>query len=110
MADIDVIEQKPVTMAELKAVLDSVKKDKGELNFRAEKVHNYLNHFVDKVNVEELKKKLDDLEITKLRDRHIIKIIDMMPNDLDSLKVIFAGETVSLKQDEMQKVLDAINS
>lgn len=109
MTDIDVIEQKPITMAALKRALNEIKKEKSELNFRAEKVYAYLSEFVQNKKVDEVYTKLSGLDITKLRDRHIVKIADIMPEDADAVKMLFSGETVTLKQDEIQKVVDIVN-
>ena len=112
MADVDVeiIEQKPVTMAEVNRMLENAKKNK-ELNFRADKVYKYIAEFTDakKSDVGKLYEKLKALNISKLRDRHIAKIIDIMPGDVESLKIIFSGESTSLKQDEMKQILEALS-
>ena len=108
MADIDILEQKPISMAELKEKLTVIKTEKGELNFRADKVYAYLEDFAEP-NALEVYKKLVGLEISKLRDRHIVKIVDLMPKDADSLKAIFSGEVAVLKQDEIQKILEVVN-
>lgn len=106
-----VVEQKPVTMAELKDRFDAIKKEKKELNFRAEKVYSYLQEFVSlkKKQADELHKKISELEISRLRERHIVKIIDVMPEDVDSLKSLFVGEAISLKPDDMTKILKILN-
>ena len=57
---------------------------------------------------DEIRKKLEDLNISRLKDKHIAKIIDIQPKDMDSLKSLFTGETISLKQEELQKVLECI--
>src|SRR3989339_1910739 len=100
MVDIDIVEQKPITMVELNDKLEAIKKEKGELNFRAEKVYAYLQDFVKlkKKDIDELHTKLSGLGIQKLRDRHIVKILDVMPEDAESLKNLFTGESLSLKQ------------
>ncbi len=110
MVDLDIAEQRPVTMVALFDKLNSVKKDK-ELNFRATKVYTYLQNFVSlkKEEAEALYTKLSGLGISKLRDKQIVKIIDVMPSDIDILKSLFAGDTISLKQDELKQILDAIN-
>src|SRR3989344_4834918 len=102
--DIDVIEQKPVTMAEVGEMLEDLKKNTKELGFRAEKVNNYINEnsLVKKKDAENIYKNLEGLGISRLRDRHLIKLIDVMPEDVDSLKAVFAGEATSLKQEEFK--------
>jgi len=37
-----------------------------------------------------------------------IKIIDLCPKDLDSLKVILTGENITLKQEDMEKIIEVI--
>lgn len=111
MVDMTVIEQKPISMAELKDKLESIKKDDKELNFRAEKVYVHLQEFItlDKKDAEEKYKKISELGIQRLKEKHIVKIIDIMPEDPESLKMLFAGETISLKQEELKQILDALN-
>lgn len=53
-----------------------------------------------------LRKKLEDLKIIKMDEKHISKIIDLMPENEEELNKIFVG--VSLDEDEVKKTLDAI--
>ena len=111
MVEIDIIEQKPVSLVDVKEMLENAKKNTKELNFRAEKVYTYLQEFVTikEKNAYEFHKKISDLGIQRLKDKYIVKIIDVMPEDLDSLKALFAGEAISLKQDEIKQILDILN-
>ena len=54
----------------------------------------------------ELRKNLQDLGIMKLRDENIIKIIDVMPENSESLNKIFTD--VSLDEDETKKILETV--
>jgi DNA-directed RNA polymerase subunit F len=111
MASIELIEEKPITLSEMKNRLEEVEKRDKELNFRANKTKDYLGaldlHTLKKVD--ELRKKVNDLAIPRLKDRHIVKMIDVMPGDLDSLKIIFSGENITLKEDDLKKILKVIN-
>ena len=109
--DLTIIEQKPVPLTEVNAKLENAKKA-GALNFRAEKVNVYITDLglPENQQVIELQKKISDLNITRLRDRHIIKVLDLMPKDIDTLKSIFTGEAVSLKPEELKLILDTLNS
>lgn len=108
--DIDIIEQRPVTLAEVSDSLEIIKTKINELNFRAEKVRNYVNETkeVEKKNADELLNKIKELNISRLRDKHLVKIVDLMPEDVESLKSLFAGEATSLKQEELNKILEVI--
>lgn len=106
-----IIEQKPVMMVDLKDKLEAIKSNNKELNFRAEKVYGYLQEFVTlkKKDADELHKKISGLGLQRLKEKHLVKVIDVMPDDIESLKSLFVGETVSLKQEELKQILDALN-
>jgi len=59
-----------------------------------------------KKEAEELKKKLLGLDLLKLREEHVIKIIDLIPENVDELNKIFID--VSLDEDETKKILETI--
>jgi len=105
-----VISEVPISMAELKNELDMIKTRDGELNFRANKTEEYLNNFVtlDAKNFEELKKKLEDLNVPRLKPEYVIKIIDLLPGTVEDLKVILQGYAVSVNQDNMKKIVAVV--
>ncbi len=109
MAEIEVILETPLTMVEIKDKLEKVKKNH-ELGFRAVKAIEYLNTFSKRKaqEVEELKKKLKALDILRLKDSHISKIIDFNPKDEESVKLLLASENVTLKQEDVQKVVECL--
>ena len=53
-----------------------------------------------------LQKKLKELELLKVNEGHITKIIDLMPEDAGELNKIFVD--VSLDDEEVQKILNTI--
>ena len=110
--DIETIEQKPMSISEVKEKLESIKKDKKELNFRATKVYEYTNDAAPKKKkeVDELYKKIEELNIPRLRDRQIIKIIDIMPEDVEVLKTVLSGEGVTLKAEDLTKIFEMIKA
>lgn len=110
MSDLQVINEKPLTMAELKEKLEEIKKRDKELSDRATKTHEYLNKFAHLKEKEALKLKEEilKLDIPRLKEKHIIKIIDIMPKDIESIKLIFASENITIKQESLQKILDVI--
>jgi len=110
MPNVQILNEVPITMAELKERLEDIKKRDKELNAKAQKTHNYLTKFVDiKVNeANKLKESIIKLNIPRLKDRHIVKIIDLMPKDLESLKLIFSTENITIKQEDIQKILNEL--
>lgn len=111
MPELIVVEEKPMSMAEVKEFLEEKKKEKKELNFRENKSLVYINSFIKAKSkeAENIKKDLEKLEITRLKDKHIIKIIDMVPKSVDELKVILSGEELTLKSEDLNKIIEVIN-
>ena len=107
-----VISESPIGMVELKKELELVKKRDGELNFRANKTEEYLNNFalLSIEQAEELKKKLEGLKIARLKPKHIIKIIDLLPVSVNDLKIVLQGYTLSLSQENMKTIVEAVKS
>ncbi|MBU2638100.1 MAG: hypothetical protein KJ955_03950 [Nanoarchaeota archaeon] len=109
MSEITVLSETALTMAELKEKLAKIEKRDKELGFRANKTKEYLANFtIKEKNIAALKKKFAALEITRMRDRHIAKLIDLDPKDADSIKVILSGEALTLKEEDYAKILDVL--
>ena len=106
MSEISVVTENPITMAELKDRLSELKK-KQDLSFRGNKTLDYLNIFSKASNkdVDGMKEKLKALELVRLKERHIVKIIDIMPENAESLKTLLANENITLKEEELTKIL-----
>ena len=91
----------PLSMAE---VVEYIKK--GEDN--ETNVKNFIKKFT-KLNPKEskeLRKKLEELDLMKLRTEYVVKIIDLMPENPEELNKIFIE--VSLNEDETTKILKTI--
>jgi len=97
-------ESKTITLAEARELLKKAETDK------AKAVADFIKKFT-KLNVsdtEKLRKALEALNIHKLREKDIVKLIDFMPEDAEDVRKIFAGSESSLDQDEITKVLEAL--
>ncbi|MCG2717363.1 MAG: hypothetical protein L6408_00820 [Nanoarchaeota archaeon] len=110
MSNLKVLEETPISAVELKEKLNKVKKRDKELGKKATKTVEYLNTFTNlKIKeAEDIKKKIINLNIPRLRDRHIVKVLDIMPKEIDSLKMLFSGENITIKEEDLNKVLEVI--
>ncbi len=110
MSKPDIIEKQPITVSELKSILKSLKKRDEELSFRAGKAEDYVNHVssLAKKDVDELKKKIAALEIPRLKDDHITKMIDLLPRTVAEAKVILQGYTLTVSADNLNKILGVL--
>ncbi len=105
----EIISEKPIGIGELKKELENIKKRDKELNFRAARTEEYLQHFSILKNSEELFKKIEALKIPRLKEQHIIKIIDIMPKTVEELKTILQGYTITVNNENLKKIAEAIN-
>lgn len=110
MGSSKIISETPISFAEVKEKLKKIEKREKELNTRAKKTKEYLNTFatLSEKKASELKQELEKLSIPRVKDRHITKIIDMLPEDIDSVKIIFSGEETTIKPDNLKKILDTV--
>jgi len=108
--EISLLNQKPISIAEIKEKLEGIKKVKKELNFRAAKVYDYASEFssLKKKEVDEIFKKIQALDIPRLKEKHIIRVIDMMPEDVEALKAVMSGEDTTLKAEDLVKIIEVI--
>jgi DNA-directed RNA polymerase subunit F len=104
----EILNEIPMSMAQLKGELERIKKRDKELNFRAAKTEDYLNQVIEIKNSEELFKKLTALNIPRLKEQHMYKIIDVLPTTVDSLKVILQGYTLTVNNQNLKKIADTI--
>ncbi|MFC1723023.1 hypothetical protein ACFL0V_02710 [Nanoarchaeota archaeon] len=110
MTQTNIIEEKPVPMAELKKELKKIKKRDEELNFRAEKTEEYLQQFniLNDKETKALYKKIEKLEIPRLKPEHIVKLVDILPTSADEVKTILQGYTITVSKDNLKKIADVI--
>lgn len=110
MSSSTILEEKPINLVELKEKLEKIESRDKELGFRATKTKEYLKKFskLEKKETKELTEKIIKLNIPRLKDRQIVKIIDLLPTSLDELKTIFAGETTTVTPENMQQIINVV--
>ena len=104
---LEILSETPISTAKLKEELGKIKQRDKELNFRAAKTEEHLENIGVK-KVDGLFEKISKLNISRLKDQHIYKIIDIMPTTIKDLKVVMQGYTISLNNENMKKIVDLI--
>ena len=106
----DVKNKEPLSLLDLKAALDKIKKRDEELNFRSGKTYEHLKtlNIVSKKDYKEIFEKIEALEVPRLKDFHIKKVIDLMPVNLEDLKMILSGYTLTVNSDNLKKIMAVI--
>ena len=99
-----IIAERPISGPELRELLEKRK----DLGFRAQKTLDHLQN-VAKVNkVHDLLKKLEGLDVPRLRDVHFCKVADLMPTTSDDVKVVLAPFNLTITKENLQKIADLV--
>ena len=94
----------PITLAETQELIKNIETDK------AKAITAFIKKFVKitPVKARELKEEINKLDIIKLKDEQIVKIIDFMPTEPEDLRKIFVGTEINLDQNETAKILGVV--
>lgn len=109
MADVQIISETPMSIYQLKKELERIKKRDNELNFRANKTEEYLSQVATLKNADELFEKIMKLNIPRLKEQHVHKIIDIAPTAMNELKAILQAYPITINNESMKKIIDTIN-
>ena len=106
-----IIEEFPLNIVEVKEMLKKIKERDTELNFRAQKTAEYLEaiNTIKPKQAKELKEKLIALNIPRVKEQYVQKIIDIMPKTTDSVKTLFSGLNIAITADNIKKIVDLAN-
>lgn len=110
MAKPQLLEEKALSLAELKDKLQHIKEKEKELNFRANKTEEYLNSItvLSTKEARELSKKIADLNVPRLKPEHIVKILDLLPRSANDCKLILQNSGLTITAENLKKITDLI--
>jgi DNA-directed RNA polymerase subunit F len=105
-----ILNEESMSIPEVRASLEKIKERDGSLTFRGNKTEEYVNQFaaLSTKKADELYDKLTKLKIPRLKELHIKKLVDVMPKTLKEVKVVLQGYTVTVKQEHMKKIAEAV--
>lgn len=97
----EVLEEKPVTLAEVRQVLNKIKKE-GELTYEQKVSLDYANEF-GKAAVSKVHEALKKLNAEEIDDKIAVKILDIMPKTKEELGLIFEKVRFDLTEAKIKK-------
>ena len=103
----NIIESEPIPGVEVKEILEEFSED-NELNYEQNVTLNHLARFrrYSLEDSEEIVAKLQ--EEFNLRPKVAVHIVDLVPEDLADLRLIFAKEPSKVDNEEMKKILEIL--
>jgi len=96
-------DMRPLDMIEVKKILGGI-----EDSDKKKKLEGFIKKFskAKPEKAEALKKELSALGLLKVKQEHIVKIVDILPEDASDLNKVFTD--VTLNEDETNKILEII--
>ncbi|RMD67231.1 hypothetical protein D6817_02160 [Candidatus Pacearchaeota archaeon] len=95
-----ILNKKPVTLAEAREIVEKLDE--------AEELKHYFKRFT-KLTLEQatkLKEELQNLNNAKLKEEHIVKIVDFLPKEREELNLITAD--ANLSEEEANAILEIV--
>lgn len=110
MANPIFIEEKTLSLVDVKDYVEAIEKRDTKLTFLSGKCKEYLDGFVTltPAKKEELQKKLLHLNLTRLKEEHIAKIIDFLPKDTNELKVVLQAYPLSMPKKDQDAIVEVV--
>ncbi len=111
MVTAKVIEEKPLSLSDVREILSAIEKRDKELNQFSNRVKEYLESFVaiSSKRAEELRKKLQGLQLTRLKEEHIAKILDFLPKKTNDLKIVLQAYPLSMPKKDQDEIVKVVN-
>jgi DNA-directed RNA polymerase subunit F len=103
----EIKDEKFVSWSEGKAIL--LKKEKeGEPGYEQKNALEHLRKFsnLSQKNLKEMEEALRKIE--RLKEKHLVSIVNMLPENPDELRLIFANEVITLSDDDKKKILSIV--
>ncbi len=104
------MEEKQLSLLDVKSILDKTEKRDTTLNYLSGKSKEYVEGFVtfSPAKKEELQRKLAELQLTRLKEEHIAKIIDFLPKTLAELKIVLLAYPLSMPKKDQESLVQAV--
>lgn len=103
----EVIESEPIAGVKVKEVLEEYSEN-NELTYEQNITLNHLSRF-KRFSLEDSEEIIEKLENDfNLRPKVAVHIVDLVPQDLADLRLIFAKEPKQVDKEEMEKILELL--
>lgn len=110
MAAPQVIEEKALSQTDVKTILETIEARDQGLNYISNKCKKFLDNFtpLSAEKKQELQQKLTDLNQVRLKEEHIMKIIDFLPASVEELKIVLQAYPLSLPKGDQEAIVKVV--
>jgi len=105
-----IVSEVPTNASDVKQILEGVKEHDKELSFRAQRTLEHLEAaaVLAPKKAKELEAALAKLDIPRMKDQHIHKLIDVLPKTQDDVKLVLQGYALTVTNENCKKIADTI--
>ncbi len=105
-----ILSESATNTAEVKKLLEEIKEKDKELGFRAQRCLDHLESIgtLSQKKAKELETALAKLEIPRMKENHIHKLIDILPKTADDVKIVLQGYALTVTNENCKKIADTI--
>lgn len=109
----EIIDEEHITIAETKELLTELESERAnaedaELRYELARAIEHVNRFAE-LPAEDAREMVAELqELEKVSDPVAYKVVDLLPEDRDELRAIYAQERYSLSGDELDEILSIV--
>ena len=109
----EILDEEHLTTAEAKELLADIEAERAldedrEMRYELARAIEHVNRFATLEAEESLDLVEELLELEKVDEATAYKITDLLPEDRDELRTVFAQERYSLSGDELDEILDIV--
>ncbi|MBR9705852.1 hypothetical protein GOV14_02340 [Candidatus Pacearchaeota archaeon] len=100
-----IYDRAPLNLNEVSEILENIPDSE-----RKEEMEKFLKKFLKTKpeHAKKIKEELEKLDMLKIKREHIVKIVDLLPQDTSDLNKIFID--ISLNEDEANKILEIVKT
>jgi len=102
-----IIDEKPVSLPEVKQILSKVEKSVDEMDYVQKKAFEHAKKFAA-ISASDAKKMQEELVEAGLEAEKAVELVNLMPKDAEEMRMIFAKERVVPETETLTKYLDIV--
>lgn len=109
----EILDEEYLTTSEVKGLLEDIEQERSldeerEFPYELARSIEHVNRFATLAPEESREMVEELLELQKVDEATAFKIVDLLPQDRDELRAIYAQERYSLSGDELDEILDVV--
>ena len=109
MANYKIKDTVPISGGEVLDIVSNIEEER-ELTYRENRIKEYLNKTtkLSGADIKAAKEELENLEIPRLDESHIIKILEILPKNGTELRAIVSHSGTVLVDESVKKIMDVL--